>query len=38
MTELKLDLGCGSRKTAGFLGVDRRKFGDVDAVTDLSGR
>jgi SAM-dependent methyltransferase len=38
MSDLKLDLGCGSRKSPGFLGVDRRKFGEVDAVTDLSGK
>jgi hypothetical protein len=38
MPELKLDLGCGSRKREGFLGVDRRKFGEVDAVTELSGK
>lgn len=36
MNGLKLDLGCGSRKTQGFLGIDRRKFGEVDSVTDLS--
>jgi SAM-dependent methyltransferase len=33
---LKLDLGCGKNKAAGFLGVDRRKFDNVDAVTDLT--
>jgi SAM-dependent methyltransferase len=33
---IKLDLGCGSNKREGFLGVDRRKFDGVDAVADLS--
>lgn len=32
---LKLDLGCGTRKREGFLGVDRRKFDGVDIVHDL---
>ena len=32
---LKLDLGCGTRKREGFVGVDRRKFDGVDIVTDL---
>jgi SAM-dependent methyltransferase len=38
--KIKLDLGCGKNKCAGFLGVDRRMFEGVDAVTDLtvSGR
>lgn len=34
--EIKLDLGCGKNKAAGFLGVDRRRFDGVDAVTDLT--
>lgn len=33
---IKLDLGCGKNKAAGFLGVDRRKFEGVDAVTDFT--
>jgi len=32
---LKLDLGCGTRKKEGFLGVDSRKFEGVDIVCDL---
>jgi SAM-dependent methyltransferase len=34
--DIKLDLGCGKNKAAGFLGVDRRKFDGVDAVTDFT--
>lgn len=33
--QLKLDLGCGKGKQAGFLGVDRRPFEGVDIVHDL---
>jgi SAM-dependent methyltransferase len=33
---LKLDLGAGKNKRAGFLGVDSRKFDGVDIVTDLT--
>ena len=33
--EIKLDLGCGTRKREGFLGVDRRKFDGVDVVHDM---
>ena len=33
---IKLDLGCGTAKRAGFLGVDRRPFPGVDGVTDLT--
>src|SRR5580698_1511238 len=33
--DIKLDLGCGSRKQAGFVGVDRRKMEGVDIVHDL---
>lgn len=33
---LKLDLGCGTRKQPGFLGVDVRAFPGVDTVCDLS--
>lgn len=32
---LKLDLGCGKNKQAGFVGVDARQFEGVDVVTDL---
>jgi SAM-dependent methyltransferase len=32
---LKLDLGCGTRKQPGFLGVDSRPFPGVDVVADL---
>jgi SAM-dependent methyltransferase len=35
---IKLDLGCGKNKAAGFLGVDRRKFDTVDGVTDLTAK
>ena len=33
---VKLDLGCGKLKKAGFFGIDRRKFEGVDGVTDLT--
>jgi hypothetical protein len=33
---LKLDLGAGTRKTPGFIGVDVRQFEGVDVVCDLS--
>jgi SAM-dependent methyltransferase len=33
---IKLDLGCGTQKRAGFFGVDRRRFAGVDGVTDLT--
>lgn len=32
---LRLDLGCGPNKRAGFTGVDRIKFPGVDVVADL---
>ena len=32
---LKLDLGCGTSKQPGFLGVDSRRFPGVDVVADL---
>ena len=35
---LKLDLGCGKNKAAGFIGVDSRAFEGVDQVVDLSAR
>jgi methyltransferase family protein len=34
----KLDLGCGTRKKDGFIGVDRRKFDNVDVVADLKDK
>lgn len=33
---MKLDLGCGKNKQAGFLGVDSRPFEGVDVVADLT--
>lgn len=35
---LKLDLGCGPNKKAGFLGVDQHPFPGVDYVTSLGDR
>ncbi|MCD1257366.1 class I SAM-dependent methyltransferase [Paenibacillus athensensis] len=32
---MKLDLGCGSAKQAGFFGIDKRRLPDVDLVCDL---
>lgn len=32
---VKLDLGCGTRKREGYLGVDSRAFPGVDVVADL---
>lgn len=32
---LKIDLGCGTRKQAGFIGVDKIKFEGVDHVFDI---
>jgi Methyltransferase domain len=34
---LKLDLGCGKNKKAGFTGVDRREFPGVDVIAELAG-
>jgi SAM-dependent methyltransferase len=34
-TLLKLDLGCGTRKRPGFLGVDSQPWAGVDVVADL---
>ena len=34
-SSLKLDLGCGTKKAEGFIGVDSRKFEGVDIVHDL---
>src|ERR1700761_8956529 len=33
---IRLDLGCGTQKRVGFLGIDRRAFPGVDGVTDLT--
>jgi hypothetical protein len=35
---LRIDLGCGTSKEAGFLGCDQRAFPGVDVVMDLMGR
>jgi hypothetical protein len=35
---LKLDLGCGKNKQAGFIGVDSIAFDGVDTVLDLTSR
>jgi predicted SAM-dependent methyltransferase len=35
---VKLDLGCGTRKEPGFIGVDERAFPGVDVVADLSSK
>lgn len=35
---VKIDLGCGARKQAGFIGVDAIPFEGVDIVTDLRTR
>jgi hypothetical protein len=32
---IKIDLGCGSKKKEGFIGVDKYKFPGVDIVMDL---
>lgn len=32
---MKLDLGCGTRKKEGFIGVDSRRFDGVDVVCNL---
>lgn len=32
---MKLDLGCGTRKKEGYIGVDSRQFDGVDVVCDL---
>ncbi len=36
MTTLNIDLGCGTAKRSGFIGIDRRRFEGVDGVTDLT--
>lgn len=33
--KIKLDLGCGSKKKDGYIGIDRIKFDDVDVVVNL---
>ena len=33
---LRLDLGCGTNKRRGFIGIDRRKFEGVDGTADLT--
>lgn len=38
MPELKLDLGCGTNKREGFVGVDSVKFPGVDVICDLRGK
>lgn len=35
---MKLDIGCGTRKREGFIGVDQFAMTGVDWVCDLSGR
>jgi len=37
-TLIKIDLGCGPNKKAGFIGVDSRPFEGVDVVTDLCAK
>jgi SAM-dependent methyltransferase len=33
---LRLDLGCGTKKKDGYIGIDSRQFDGVDQVVDLS--
>jgi predicted SAM-dependent methyltransferase len=33
---IKLDIGCGTRKKEGFVGMDRRQFPGVDVVHDIN--
>lgn len=35
---IKLDIGCGPNKKAGFIGVDNIAFSGVDVVTDLKDK
>lgn len=32
---MKIDLGCGTRKREGFIGVDSRQFDGVDVICDV---
>ena len=36
IVQIKLDLGCGISKEAGFIGVDNLKFDSVDVLHDLN--
>jgi SAM-dependent methyltransferase len=38
LKELKLDIGCGSKKREGFHGVDQYKMAGVDTVLDVRAR
>lgn len=38
MESLRIDLGCGPRKSPGFVGVDREAMPGVDIVADLNSR
>ena len=35
---VKVDLGCGTRKASGFIGVDRYCLRGVDVIADMNGR
>lgn len=37
-TLIKLDIGCGPNKRAGFTGIDQYEFANVDIVADLKSR
>lgn len=32
---IRLDIGCGSNKNKGFVGIDYKQYGDVDIVHDI---
>lgn len=36
MDEIRIDIGCGMNKRAGFIGMDRRRFPCVDVVHDIN--
>lgn len=36
--QIKLDLGCGNRKVAGFIGIDRKADSDADIIRDVEKR